>query len=119
MPGLSLLTDNHIRGSLIKALRRHGRVVARAVDLFGQENDDTELFAHAATEGHIFLRCDEGIQAIAHDWLRQGRTGFRMIYCSMGHQQEMTVGELLDAIEGILRKPDAFAYPIEYLKPSR
>ena len=29
----------------------------------------------------------------------------------------MTIGALLEAIEDILRKPDAFAYPIEYVKP--
>ncbi len=58
-------------------------------------------------------------QAIAHDWLRQGRTAFRMIYCTMEQQQEMTIGGLLEAIEDILQKPDAFAYPIEYVKPPR
>ena len=42
-----------------------------------------------------------------------------MIYCTMEHQQEMTTGALLEAIEAILRKPDAFAYPIEYVKPPR
>jgi hypothetical protein len=47
--------------------------VVRAVDVFGQENDDAELFAHAAKEGRVFLTCDEGVQAIAHDWLRQGQ----------------------------------------------
>lgn len=119
MPGLSFFTDNHVRGSLIKALRQRGRNVDRAVDFFGQENDDAELFAHAAKERRILLTCDEGIQAIAHDWLRQERTDFRMIYCSMEHQQRMTIGELLEVIEDILRKPDAFAYPIEYLKPTR
>jgi hypothetical protein len=38
-----------------------------------------------------------------------------MIYCTMEHQQEMTIGDLLQAIEDILRKPDAFTYPIEYV----
>lgn len=117
MPGLPLFTDNHVRGPPIKALRQRGRDVVRAVDLFGQENDDAELFAYAAKEGRVFLTCDEGIQAIGHDWLRQGRTDFRMIYCAMEHQQEMTIGGLLEAIENILRKPDA--YPIEYVKPPR
>jgi len=42
-----------------------------------------------------------------------------MIYCTMQHQQEMTIGGPTEAVEGILRKPDAFAYPIEYVKPSR
>jgi hypothetical protein len=31
----------------------------------------------------------------------------------------MTIGGLLEAVEGILQKPDAFVYPIEYVKPSR
>ena len=117
MPGVPLLTDNHVRGPLIKALRERGWDVVRAVDMFGQENDDAELFAHAAKEGRVFLTCDEGIQAIAHDWLSQGRTDFRMIYCTMQHQQEMTIGDLLEAVEGILANANAFAYPIEYLKP--
>jgi hypothetical protein len=119
VPGHPLFTDNHVRGPLIKALRQRGWEVARAVDLFGQKNDDAELFAYAAKEGRVFLTCDEGIQAIAHGWLRQGRTEFRMIYCTMEHQQEMTIGDLLEAIEDILRKPDAFTYPIEYVKHPR
>jgi len=120
VPGLPLFTDNHVRGPLIRALRQRGRDVARAVDLFGQENDDAELFAYAAKEGRVFLTCDEGIQAIAHDWLGQGRTEFWMIYCSMEQQQEMTIGGLLEAIEDIiLQKLDAFAYPIEYVKRPR
>ena len=119
MAAVPFLTDNHIRGPLVTALRHGGHDVVRAVDQFGQENDDAELFSYAAKEGRVFLTCDEGIQAIAHDWLSQGRTDFRMIYCTMEHQQEMTIGELIEAIEDILRKPDAFACPIEYLKPSR
>ena len=119
MPDVPLFTDNHVRGPLIKALRQRGWEVARAVDVFGQENDDAELFAYAAREGRVFLTCDEGIHAIAHDWLRQGRTDFRMIYCTMEHQQEMTIGSLLEATENILRTLDAFAYPIEYVKPPR
>jgi predicted nuclease of predicted toxin-antitoxin system len=119
VPGLRLFTDNQVRGPLIKALRQRGRDVVRAVDQFGQENDDAELFAYAAREERVLLTCDEGIHAIAHAWLRQGRADFRMIYCSMEHQQAMAIGDLLDAIEDILRKPDAFAYPIEYVKPPR
>ena len=119
MAGLSLFTDNHVRGPLIKALRQQGWDVDRAVDFFGQENDDAELFAHAAKAGRVFLTCDEGIHAIAHGWLRRGRTDFRMIYCTMQHQQDLTVGQLLAACEDVLRRPDAFAYPIEYLKPPR
>lgn len=119
MAGHSFFTDNHIRGDLIKALRQQGRDVTRAVDVFGERNDDAELLAYAAKEGCVFLTCDEGIHVIAHDWLRRGRTDFRMIYCTMEYQQEMTVGELCAALEETLKKPNAFAYPIEYMKRLR
>lgn len=62
MAGLPLFTDNHVRGPLITALRQRGWDVVRAVDRFGQENDDAGLFAFAAKEGRVFLTCDEGIQ---------------------------------------------------------
>jgi PIN like domain len=119
VPGFSLFTDNHVRGDLIKALRQRGWDVSRAVDVFGQENDDAELLAHAAKEGRVFLTCDEGIQRIVHNWLQEGRTDFRMIYCAMEHQQDMTVGELLAGLEAIGAKSNAFAYQVEYLKPQR
>lgn len=42
-----------------------------------------------------------------------------MIYCRMELQQTMSIGNLVEAIEDILRRPGAFAYPIEYVKPRR
>ena len=81
MPGLPLFTDNHVRGPLIKALRQRGRDVARAVDLFGQENDDAELFAYAAKEGRVFLTCvpprrrADGIALLHRDSVSLGRQG--------------------------------------------
>jgi PIN domain-containing protein len=57
-------TDNHVRGPVIKALRKWAGVV-RAIDVFGEENDDEDLLAHAAKEGMVFLTSDEGIHTIA------------------------------------------------------
>lgn len=71
-------TDNHVRGPVIKALLKWADVV-RAIDVFGQENDDEELLAHAAKEGLVFLTSDEGIHAVACAWCEAGRTDFRMI----------------------------------------
>ncbi len=119
MPGRpAFFTDNQVRGPVVRALLKSWDVV-RAVDVFGQENDDEVLFAHAASEGRIFLTSDEGIHATAHGWLKEGRTSFRMIFYRMELHREMTDGEIVDAIEEILHKPDAFAYPIEYVKPLR
>ena len=39
-----------------------------------------------------------------------------MVYWWLGRHREMTDGEMVEAIAA---KPDAFAYPIEYIKPQR
>lgn len=111
-------TDNHVRGPLIKALRKWAGIV-RAIEIFGEENDDEDLLSHAAKEGMVFLTSDEGIHTIATAWTDAGRLGFRMIYCHMERYREMTDGEIAMAVEEIVTRPNAFAWPIEYVKPKR
>lgn len=48
MAGFPLFTDNHVRQQMIKALRTRGWDVVRAVDVFGERNDDADLLAWAA-----------------------------------------------------------------------
>jgi len=115
----SFFTDNHIRQPIVDALRKKGRDVVRAVDVFGEKNDDEELFAYAAREGRVFLTNDEGIHAIAHEWLQAGRPNFRMVYWRVERRREMTDGDIVRVLEELEAKPDAFAYPIEYVKPKR
>lgn len=119
MAAFPFFTDNHVRQPIVDALRRKGRDVVRAVDVFGQDNDDEELFAYAAREGRVFLTNDEGIHAIAHKWLQAGRSGFRMVYWWAEHRREMTDGDIVRALEELEVRLDAFVYPIEYLKPKR
>jgi hypothetical protein len=111
-----LLADNHVRQPIVDALRKAGWDVVRAVDALGEENDDEELLAWSAMTGRVFATCDKGIHRIAHRWLDQGRA-FRMVYWWLERYRDMTDGEMVEAFEELARKPHAFAYPIEYIKP--
>ncbi|MGH9463118.1 MAG: DUF5615 family PIN-like protein, partial [Vicinamibacteria bacterium] len=81
MPGrFPLLTDEHIRQPLIKALISDGWDVLRAVDVFPEGTDDEILFEYAARKGRVFVSCDEPAQKIPRRWLREGRP-FRGMIC--------------------------------------
>jgi hypothetical protein len=114
--GLPLLTDNHVRQPIIKALRTRGWDVVRAVDILGEENDDEALLAWAAANGRVFVTSDDGIHATAHKWLREGRA-FRMIYWWAEHRRRMSDGEVVQALERLVARAGAFTYAIEYIKP--
>lgn len=111
----AFLTDNQIRGPVIHALKRWADVY-RAVDLFGEKNDDNEIFTHAVAQGWIMLTADQDFHAIAHQWLDRGDMSFRLLFCRMSLCDEMTDGEMAAGIEAIVNGPEPFAYPIEYLK---
>jgi hypothetical protein len=95
---------------------RGGWDVARAVDLFGERNVDEQLFAWAAEQGRVFATCDKRIHATARKAIEQGRS-FRMVYWWLECHRWMTDGDMIAAFEELARKPDAFRYPIEYIKP--
>jgi hypothetical protein len=116
--GFPPLTDNHVRQPIIKALRDRGWDVVRAVDVLGEENDGEELLAWAVARGRVFVTSDDGVHATAHKWLREGRA-FRMIYWWAEHRRRMSDGEVVQALERLASRDDAFTYAIEYIKPER
>lgn len=119
MARFPLLTDNHVRQPIVDALRRRGWDVVRAVDLFGEQNDDEELLTWAVDHGRVFVTCDTRmLGAVVVPWLEQGRT-FRLNHWAMQHHRRMSDGDIVDAIEALTEKPGAFASSIEYLKPRR
>jgi hypothetical protein len=114
--GIPLLTDNHVREPILKALRARAWDIVRGVDTLGEGNDDEELLVWSSREGRALVTNDDGIHEIAHRWLREGRP-FRMIYWKLEHCRKMSDGDFVEALEEIAAKPGAFAYPIEYIKP--
>ncbi len=113
-----ILTDNHVRHSIIQALRREGFKVVRAVDLLGERNDDEELLAWAAANGYVLATCDEPIHKIARRWIDEGRP-FRMAFWPLERYRRMADADMVAAFEELAAKPNAFSYPIEYIKPKR
>jgi len=112
-----LLTDIHVHDALVEALRRAGWDVLRAVALLPSNGDDEALFAYAAEHDRVFVTNDRPLEAIAIRWMREGRR-FRGLVCwPQKHYRVMTDGELAQAFDEIAAKPNAFAYPIEYIKP--
>jgi hypothetical protein len=116
--GLPLLTDNHVRQPIVEALLALGWDVVRAVDVLGEGNEDEDLLVWAADHGRVLVTCDQGIHRNATRWLRQGRS-FRMVYWWAVHQREMSDGDIALAIAELTSRPNAFGYPIEYVKPHR
>ncbi len=89
---------------------------ARGGHLPSSAHDDV-LFAHAAEHDRVLVTNNRPLEAIAIRWMREGR-GFRGLLCwPQKHYRVMTDGELAQAFEEIAAKPNAFTYPIEYIKP--
>jgi len=115
--GFPLLTDNHVRQQIVEGLRVRGWDVVRAIDAFPEGTDDEVLFEYAAKQRRVFVSSDEPAQEIPKRWLREGR-GFRGMACwPQKHHQRMTDGDFIAALEELAANPDAFAYPIQYIKP--
>jgi hypothetical protein len=111
-----LFTDNHVRQAIVEGLLREGWRVVRSVDALGEGVYDTVVFEYAAKEGLVMVTSDERIHVIAMDWLAAGRT-FRMVFWKHKHHARTSDGDFIAAFEELAAKPDAFAYPIEYIKP--
>jgi hypothetical protein len=100
----------------VGALRAHGFTVVRSVDVFPERTEDGVLFEYAAREGLVFVTSDKGIHAVARAWLDGGRP-FRMVFWRFAHHMRMSDGDFVRALEALSRRPDAFAYSVEYIKP--
>ena len=111
-----LFSDNHVRQQIVDALRREGWDVVRAIDVFPEGTDDEILFPYAAEHDRAFVTCDKRIHALAMDGLKAGKL-FRMVFWRFERHREMSDGSFVRAFAEIAAKPDAFAYPIEYIKP--
>ncbi len=114
-----LYTDENVQGPLLKALKRQGWIIVRAVEIYPEGTPDDTHFEYAVQQGLVLVTNDEPLHSIAHRWLREGRPCPGMIAWSQDHYQRMSVGEIVADIEAIAAEDDPFGnYPIRYIKPS-
>ncbi len=93
--------------------------MVRAIDVFPERTHDEVLFAHAAEQNRVFVSSDEPAQEMPKRWLREGRPFRGMVCWSQEHRQRMSDGSFIAALEQLAADPNAFAYPIQYIKPAR
>ena len=115
-----IYTDADINGPVVTALKRRGWDVLRAVDAYPEKTPDVVHFERAAAEGRVFVTNDRRLEAIAHEWLAQGRP-FRALICwPRSHYRHMSPGDFVRAFEGLALQEDAFdPYPIHHLRAGR
>ena len=111
-----LFTDENVDGILVEALRREGWDVVRAIEVFGERTDDGILLEWAVAHDRVFVTTDDGVEAIAEQWLREWRP-FKMVRWRQRRQLTVSKRSFVDAFEALTRKENVFSYPIEYLKP--
>ena len=109
-------TDADLHGPIVDGLLGRGWDVIRAVDAEPEATDDIVHFEHAARLGRVLIANDKHMKAIAEQWIAEGRSFPGLIWWPRKSYAIMSNAEILDAIEEVARKPDAFAYPIEYIK---
>ena len=119
MARFPLFTDNHVRQQIVDGLRARGWDIVRAIDVFPEGTEDDVLFAYAAQEGRVFVSSDEPAQEIPKQWLREGRAFRGMVCWPQRHHRLLSEGDFIAAFEELASRVDAFAYPIEYIKPTR
>lgn len=114
-----LFTDENVQGTLVKALRRNGWELVRAVDVFPQGTDDEVQFEHAAEQGWILVTNDEPLEEIANRWLSEGRSFPGLIKWPQRHHQRMSIGDVVVKFEVLAEQDEPFppSYPIVHIKP--
>jgi hypothetical protein len=113
--GFPLLTDNHVRDSIIQALRRAGWDVVRAVDLFGERHDGGGA---ARLDRRVLATCEEGLHRIGSP-LAGPRVAFPDGLLALERHREMSDGDMVEAFQATVDKPNAFSFPIEHIKLKR
>lgn len=110
-------TDADVHGPIVDGLIERGWDVIRAVDAKPEGTHDIDQFEHAVRLGRVLVANDKHMKAIAERWIAEGRSFPGLIWWPRKSYAIMSNADILEAIEGVTTKPDAFAYPIEFIKP--
>jgi hypothetical protein len=119
VPRRPVYTDADVHGPIVEGLIRRGWDVMRAVDAHPEATSDLVHFEHAVRLGRVLIANDKHMKAIAEQWIATGRTFPGLVWWPRKSYAVMSNAEILDALEELARTPQAFVYPIEYLKRNR
>ncbi len=106
--------DHNVRAAIVHGLRQRGVDVLVAFDDGYAEAEDPEVLARATELGRVAFTHDDDFLAVAHEWLKTGRTFAGVVYV---HQLRLTVGQTIADLEVVAKagSPDDFLNRIEYL----
>jgi Domain of unknown function (DUF5615) len=115
-----LYTDADIQGPVIRALRKAGWDVLRAVDAFPERTIDSVHFERAVELGRVIVTNDEGHRQRARAWYEKGRAFPGLIWWPQVDYRAKTPGDFLRAFEALAARQRPFSpYPIVYLIAKR
>jgi hypothetical protein len=104
-----VLTDACVNEHLVQALRDRGRDVARAIDLCPEKTKDQVLFARAAADDRVFVTNGRPAEAIAIQWLQEGRRFRGMVAWPVETYEHRNIGDLVLSWATISLPPDRLA----------
>jgi len=116
VPRFPVYTDADVHGPIVDGLIDRGWNVVRAVDAKPEGTHDIDHFELAASLGRVMIANDKHVKAIAERWIREGRSFPGLVWWPRTAYAVMSNTDILEAIEGLATRPDAFAYPIEFIK---
>lgn len=90
----------------------------RAVDAKPEGTDDIDHFELAVSLSRVIIANDKHMKATAERWIQDGRSFPGLVWWPRKAYAATSNSEILEAIEELATKPDAFAYPIEFIKHS-
>jgi hypothetical protein len=109
-----LYADEHVPLAVIKALRRAGHDVLRALDRYPEGTADVPHFERAAQEHRVFLTQDTDFLALASKKLAEGKHHPGVIYWPQG---AYGVGHVIRRLKQYLETttPDSRADLVKFL----
>jgi hypothetical protein len=114
-----LYTDADVHGPLVKALKKAGWDLVRAIDEMPEGTADLPHFERAAALGRVLVSNDQDHEEEGNRWHRQGRSFPGLVSWRQKVYSQMTYSEIVEAFEELAaRDENPFAYyPIVRIRP--
>jgi hypothetical protein len=97
-----IYADENVSGILVRALKRLGWDVSRAIDTHPSGTDDQTHFQEAVKQDRVLLSNDQDMVVIAAEWQAQGRSFPGVIYFSP--KRFASIGDVIRALQALAAK---------------